>query len=216
MASPLSMAAQIESTTEPMASPVPQSILTTTRLIVRPMHPSDAQSMALHANSPLVAKYMSLAFPHPYTSSSADTWISMNLAKPEQTDFCICERSCPEVVIGGIGLKLGADINSHTAEVGYWVGEQHWGKGYITECLEAFTRWSLVDRRGQGTRITRLWGGVLGGNGASMRCFEKCGYVKEGVLKGHCEKYGEAYDLHLFGITKGDWERRMSNVFNNY
>lgn len=215
-AHPLVMETLLENASQTPDLRLPQPILTTNRLIIRPMYPLDSHSMAASANNPLVAKYMSLAFPHPYTLASANTWIEMNLAKPQQDDFCICEKSSPEVVVGGIGLKPGTDISSHTAEVGYWIGEKYWGKGYTTECLDGFTKWCFSSESREGTKITKLWGGVIGGNGASMRCFEKCGYVKEGILKGHCEKHGEVYDMHLFGMTKTDWENRMSSVFNNY
>jgi [ribosomal protein S5]-alanine N-acetyltransferase len=194
-AHPLVMEAKLEHSSLPADSPLPEPVFTTNRLLVRHMHPSDNHSMSASANSPLVAKFMSLAFPSPYTLESAETWIKMNLVKPQQDAYCICEKSSPDIVIGGIGHKLGADINSHTAEVGYWIGEKYWGKGYTTECLEAFTKWSFLEfARDNGTRLTRLWGGVLTGNGASMRCFEKCGYLPEGVLKGHCEKHGQTYD----------------------
>lgn len=171
--------------------------------------------MAQNANSPLVSKYMSLAFPDPYTLSRADIWINTNAILPHQTNFAIAEKSSPNVVIGGIGLKLGADVNAHTAEIGFWVGVDYWGKGYTTEVLEGFTRWTFQGSGIGGRKLTRLWGGVFSGNVGSMRCFEKCGYNKEGVLKGHCEKNGQVMDTHIFGLTKRDWERRVSDVFNN-
>ena len=172
--------------------------------------------MAQNANDPLIAKNMSLTFPHPYTLESAHVWINMNLALPHQVAFVVCERSSPDVVIGGIGLKPGADVSSHTAEVGYWMGRSYWGKGYTTEVLKSFTKWVFQSWERDGQRIRRLGGNVFSGNVASMRCFEKCGYAKEGVLKGHGEKHGQVYDFHLFGLTKPDWEKRMSEVFNNY
>ncbi|KAH7378773.1 GCN5-related N-acetyltransferase-like protein [Pyrenochaeta sp. MPI-SDFR-AT-0127] len=209
------MGAQLESSTIPPDGPIPQPILTTSRLIIRPMHPQDKTSMAQYANNPIVAKYMSLAFPDPYTLSSAETWITTNLKLPHQNNFGIAEKGSPNVHIGGIGLKPGDDVNAHTAEVGFWVGVDYWGKGYTTEALEAFTRWAFETREIDGKKLTRLWGGVFSGNVASMRCFEKCGYSKEGVLKGHCVKRGEVMDMHVFGMTKGDWEKRISDVFNN-
>lgn len=194
--------------------PLPQPILTTSRLLVRPLHPEDSYAMSLSANSPLVAKHMSLFFPHPYTLAHSEAWIALNAAKSRQEHFGICERCAPDVVIGGIGLKPGADVHLHTAEVGFWVGEKYWGNGYTTEVLEGFTRWTFLHNEIGGKRTTRLWGGVFSGNGASMRCFEKCGYVREGVLKEHCEKHGEVMDLHVFGLTKSDWELRVSGIDN--
>jgi len=168
--------------------------------------------MSLNANSPLVAKYMSLTFPDPYTLSHSEAWIALNIAKANQEHFAICEKSTPEVVIGGIGLKPGTDVSLHTVEIGFWVGAKFWGKGYATEILEGFTRWAFLYNETGGKKTTRLWGGVFSGNGASMRCFEKCGYAAEGVLKGHCEKRGEVMDLHIFGLTKSDWETTVHRI----
>jgi len=200
---------QIEASNTPQDAPLPTPILITSRILIRTLHPKDAASTALNANSPVVAKYMSNQFPHPYTLQSAETWIAMNTPLPIQTNFGICEASDPSNVIGGIGLTIGVDVSSHTAEVGFWVGEKYWGKGYATEVLEAFTQWSFESWEGKdGQRLRRLWGKVFSGNNGSMRCFEKCGYAKEGVLKGHAEKRGEVLDMHLFGLTKADWEAR--------
>ncbi|OAL54922.1 acyl-CoA N-acyltransferase [Pyrenochaeta sp. DS3sAY3a] len=195
-------------------SPLPQPIITTSRLIVRPLHLQDAQSMSTAGNDPLVSKYMTLTFPNPYDLKAANTWINMNLTAPIN-HFGICERSFPDIIIGGIGLKPGADVYAHTAEVGFWIGREYWGKGYTTEVLEAFTRWSFEKWTKDGQRLRRLWGGVVSGNSGSMRVFQKTGYSVEGVMKAHCEKNGEVMDYHLFGMPKGDWERRVSLGFNN-
>lgn len=131
----------------------------------------------------------------------------MNQGRNIHTDLVICEASAPAVVIGGIGLKPGADFMSHAAEVGYWIGEKYWGKGYVTEVLTGFTEYCFESWEGKdGQKLTRLWAGVFGGNGASMRCLEKSGFLKEGVMKGHAKKHGVVYDIHMFGLTKADWE----------
>jgi ribosomal-protein-alanine N-acetyltransferase len=208
-AHPAIVEAQIEASPMPKDAPIPSPILTTARLIVRPYHPQDAPSMAVAGNSTGVAKYMSLAFPSPYNRNDADHWIAMNMAFTHQTNFGIYESSSPDILVGSIGLKLGADIYSHTGELGYWVGEKWWGKGFITEVLTAFTTWSFESFEGKdGQRLRRLWGNVFEGNTGSMRCFEKCGYALEGVMKGHGEKYGQVFDMHVFGLTKADWEAK--------
>ncbi|RMZ70160.1 acetyltransferase [Pyrenophora seminiperda CCB06] len=208
-AHPAAMETQLEATSIPRHQPTPAPIVTTSSLMIRPMRLGDGLSTSLHANDPLINKYMSLSFPNPYTLSSAEAWIRMNMDLPYQKNFVICELSAPDVVIGGIGLTPGADVSVHTAELGFWVGQAYWGKGYMTEVLKAFTIWTFTEWEQNGQKLTRLWGGVMGGNVASMRCFEKCGYVKEGVWKGHCKKGADVMDLHFFGSTKLDWERRM-------
>ncbi|OWY57785.1 acyl-CoA N-acyltransferase [Alternaria alternata] len=199
-----------QSTPTQTSASVPSPIVTTTRLIIRPMHLEDAPNTSLHANDPLIAQYMRNTFPNPYTRSSAEQWINMNLVLPYQHHFVICERSSPDVAIGGIGLKLGMDVYAHTAEVGFWIGKSFWGKGYTTEALEAFTTWSFESYENNGQRLTKLYAGVFSGNVGSMRCFEKNGYALEGVLKGHIVKNGEVKDEHMFGMTKSNWERRMN------
>lgn len=188
-------------------TPIPNPILTTARLIIREYHPQDAKSMSLYGNDALVAKYMHLSFPHPYTIESGETWIGMNIGAAHPCHFAICEASSPDTAIGSIGLKLGADTASHTAELGFWVGQKFWGKGYVTEATKAFTQWAFESFEGKdGQRLRRLFSTVWSGNVGSMRCFEKCGYAPEGIMKGHAEKHGEIWDVHLFGLTKADWE----------
>ena len=194
----------------PEDAPIPEPIITTARLGLRPYHLQDVASMALHADNLVIARYMNLSFPSPYTLESAKTWIEMNPPSPHLCQFGIYELPSPEIVIGSIGLKPGADVKSHTAEVGFWVGEKFWGKGYTTEALEAITKWTFESYVGKdGQMIKKLWGDIFAGNVASMRCFEKCGYSREGIMKGHAEKHGEVSDTHIFGLTKADWEARQ-------
>jgi ribosomal-protein-alanine N-acetyltransferase len=201
------MATSIEASEIPAQAPIPQPIFTTAHLIVRPYHHRDAPSMSLNGNSPAVAKYMNLTFPHPYTLESAHGWIAMNVPLPHQTQFGIFEASSPDICIGSIGLNIGTDVSSHTGEVGFWIGQKHWGKGYMTETLRAFTKWSFESWEGKdGQRLRKLWAKVVEGNDGSMRCFLKCGYAREGVFVGHRERDGEVSDLHMFGLTKVAWE----------
>ncbi|KAG9380395.1 GCN5 N-acetyltransferase [Pyrenophora tritici-repentis] len=210
---PAAMESQLEITNKQKDQTLPSPIMTTSRLIIRPMCLEDAPWTSLHANDPLVTKYMALSFPNPYTLQSAETWIRVNMVRPYQEHFVVCEVSSPDVVIGGIGLKPGVDVSVHTAELGFWIGRAHWGKGYTTEVLRAFTKWTFTNWEKNGQKVTRLWGRVMGGNMASMRCFEKCGYVHEGVWKDHCEKYVEVMDLHFFGLTRSDSEKTMNEGF---
>ena len=219
-AHPAAMEAQLEAQADPKIptavtadSPIPEPLFSTARLIVRPLHPQDAPTMSHQANNPLVSEYMSLTFPSPYTLESASVWINMNLAPPLY-NWGICLSTDPKSVIGGCGLKPGGDIQAHTAEVGFWIGQEFWGKGLITEMLEGLTQWVLTAEeaklagKDKNRRWTRLFGTVVGGNKGSMRCFEKCGYAHEGVLKGAVEKNGLVKDLWVFGLVKGDWEEK--------
>ena len=175
--------------------------------------------MALAANNPAVAKYMTNAFPSPYTLESATTWISMNQTPPF-LNWAICTAAAPDVVIGGCGLKPGADVNACGVEIGFWMGEAHWGKGYMTELLREMVGWVFGTEEGR--RLsgrekgwTRVCGWVMAGNEGSLRVFEKCGFRREGLMRGAAEKWGESIDKVVFGLLKGEWEeerRRRESV----
>lgn len=201
---PGTMAAQVETIPATEDVPLPEPVITTPRLILRPYHRQDAVSMQKYAAPAAITKYMSLAFAHPYTLEHATNWINMNL-KDNLPNYIICEKDSPEICIGGIGLRPGSDVQSHTAELGYWVGVPFWGKGYTTEALQALTDWVFGEK---GDVYRRLWASVVDGNTASIKCLEKCGYTAEGVMKGHVEKHGVVSDLHILGLTRKDWEER--------
>ena len=205
-AHPTTMAAELEQSTTPTSAPLPPMIIKTPRIHLRAMHPQDAPSMAHHAGPASITKYMSLAFAHPYTLAHAQTWIELN-AKDKLDNFVLTLPEDPRETIGGIGAKPGGDAQSHTGEVGYWISEEHAGKGLSTEVLAAYTEWVFTEGvMNDGRRLTRLFANVFSGNTASMRVLEKCGYRAEGVMKGHVEKHGVVYDTHVYGLTKGDWE----------
>ncbi|KAF2641499.1 acyl-CoA N-acyltransferase [Massarina eburnea CBS 473.64] len=195
-------------------SPLPSPILSTTRLIIRPMHPQDAPSLQRAASPPSIAKYMSFAFGNPYSLKHAEDWIATNLTPPLD-HYVLCEKEVPEVVIGGIGSRSSGDVHSHTAEIGYWIGEPWQGLGLMREALSAYTEWCFTAREhaapaieGEGKMLTRLFACVVSGNTGSMKCLEACGYRAEGVMKDHVEKHGVVSDLHWYGLVKSDWEER--------
>lgn len=139
----------------------------------------------------------------------------MNLSPPH-LNWGICLLSSPESVIGGCGLKPGVDVQSHVAEIGFWIGAAFWGKGMMTEVLDGMVEWVFSSEEAEGGKVglregerwTRVWGGVFGANKGSQRCFEKGGFVKEGVLRGAVGKRGREDDLVVFGLLKGEWEER--------
>jgi Acetyltransferase (GNAT) domain len=52
------------------------------------------------------------------------------------TNFCIDVKGA---AAGGIGIRLGQDVHRHTAGLGYWLGEEFWGRWITTEAVAAFT-----------------------------------------------------------------------------
>lgn len=60
------------------------------------------------------------------------------------------------------------------AEISYWLGEDHWGKGYGSRIVSDFTELCL----GKHPEIARLFARVHKENHASRRVLEKAGYCR--------------------------------------
>ena len=86
----------------------------------------DEVALVKYANNYKIWVNVDDIFPYPYTKNDAKNWIESTKQLP-QTNFAIAS---PKEAIGGIGLKLKANIYKGSAEVGYWLGEPYWGQGH--------------------------------------------------------------------------------------
>ncbi|KAJ7348810.1 acyl-CoA N-acyltransferase [Mycena albidolilacea] len=174
----------------------PMPILTLSRSIIRPYHVLDAPSIAREANNPLIAQWMRNLFPDPYTLLDAESWISIATKTLPLRNFAITRPD--GTYVGGIGLKPLADVESRTMEIGYWIGEAHWGAGIMTEAVIAFSRWSFETI----PELLRLEAGIFGGNEGSMAVLRKAGYTFEGRRRNAVFKNGKVLDFHMFALLR--------------
>lgn len=79
---------------------------------------------------------------------------------------------CDGVVAGSVESFMRGDVR----EVGYWLGQEFWGRGIATRALRSFLR--IETRR-------PLYAGVAKHNAGSIRVLEKCGFVPSHEEGGH-------------------------------
>ncbi len=153
---------------------------------LRPFRASDAASLARHANNPKVAMNLRDRFPSPYTIEDARGWIAFAESTDRRLHLAIAvnDEAC-----GGIGVELEDDVNRLSGEIGYWLSEEHWGKGIGTAALKAMTEHAFAT-----FEICRLFAPVYERNRASARVLEKAGYVLEARLKKAVIKGGVVMD----------------------
>jgi len=162
---------------------------------IRGWKKGDEISLQKHANSPKISRYLLDRFPSPYTRDDAIWWVKTLIDQPEPfLNFAITIKGR---VVGGIGLEPRDDVYRKTALLGYWLGEEFWGKGIITEAVKLITKYAF-----ENLDLIRIQAGVLSKNPASMRVLEKAGYVKEGVSRNAVIKGGEVMDEHVYAIIK--------------
>ena len=73
---------------------------------------------------------------------------------------------------------IGCRVREHAADIGYVIGRNHWGRGYVTEAAKAMVDWAIhLDS------IYRVWAVCDVENIASSRVLEKVGMQREGILR---------------------------------
>jgi len=169
-------------------------ILQTERLILRPPELADAPAVQRLAGAREVA-LNTLMIPHPYPDGAAEAWIQKN-PNENEVRFAIAPRESGELA-GVIGLVVNRD--HARGEIGYWIGVPYWGRGYATEAGRAVLRHAFEE-----IGLNRIYAEVFSRNPASARVLQKLGMRHEGTHRAHIVKWGEAVDVEMYGILRGD------------
>ena len=164
------------------------------KCIVRPWTAADAESLQRHANNRNVSIHLRDRFPFPYELQHATTFLGWIGKQPAPTVWAI---EVEGEAAGGIGIELHGDVERVSAEIGYWLGERFWGRGIVTEALQAVTAEAFKQ-----FEITRLYALPFADHVASVRVLEKAGYVKEGHLRQSAIKAGKIRDQFLYASYK--------------
>jgi RimJ/RimL family protein N-acetyltransferase len=167
--------------------------------VIRPWQAGDLAALVENANSLAVWRNLRDAFPHPYTKQDGRDWLARVLGEDPPHSFAI---EADGKAVGAIGLHPGQDVERVSAEVGYWVGERHWGRGLATAALVALTSHAF-----RTLPLNRLFALPFARNAPSLRVLEKAGYRREGLLCGSAEKEGQLLDQVLFAVTREEWKR---------
>jgi [ribosomal protein S5]-alanine N-acetyltransferase len=162
--------------------------------VIREWAPSDKAALVRFANNRNIWLNLGHVFPHPYTDADADAWFSLLAGMPEPTMWAI---EVDGLAVGSIGVRLGEGIYIQSAEFGYWLAEPYWGRGIMTEAVKAVSRYAM--RRFD---LVRLESPVFEWNPASMRVLEKCGFIREGVLRASAVKDGQLIDRVLYALVR--------------
>lgn len=161
---------------------------------LRPWNINDLESLVKNANNPNIAKFMTDGFPHPYTKEKGISFIEMATKDNPIHIFAI---EIDGKSVGGIGIHPQQDIMKKNAELGYWLGEEYWGKcivsGAIKQMLDfAFTTYD----------INRVYARPFGTNIASQKVLEKTGFKLEARFEKVIFKNGEYLDELVYAIRK--------------
>ena len=165
-----------------------------TKSLLRPWRSGDELSLLNHANNRKIWENVRDHFPHPYTLPDAERWIFHASTNLQDTVFAIIVNGN---AVGSIGLIAKEDVYRKSMEIGYWLGEEFWGKGIITEAIGAITAYGFSK-----FDIVRIYADVFEWNAASARVLEKNGFTFEARLKKAIVKNGRIGDVLMYAKTK--------------
>lgn len=161
---------------------------------VRPWRTSDLESLVAHANNRNIAAWLRDRFPHPYTHEAGAAWLQNAANENPITTFAIAVDGA---AAGGVGFILGSDVERCSAEIGYWLGERHWGRGIATDAVRVVTAHAFASHG-----LTRVFAVPFTDNIASCRVLEKAGFVREGILRRSAIKAGVVRDQAMYAIVR--------------
>jgi RimJ/RimL family protein N-acetyltransferase len=116
----------------------------------------------------------------------------------EQVSFALVEPLDDGVVLGGASLNE-VDLACGRAAVGYWLAPQTRGRGVASHTVRLLAHWAFADL---GLARVELTCGP--DNRASQRVAERCGFVREGVLRSHMPFKGGRRDTVMFSLLSGE------------
>lgn len=155
---------------------------------------SDKPSLIKHANNKKIAMYLRNGFTYPYTEKTADFFLGLIRDNPDHPLFAIVVEG---EAIGGVGLHPQKDIYCKNAEIGYWISEEYWGQGIMTNAIKEILDygWKYLD-------IDRVVAIIFGTNIGSIKVVEKCGFELEATLSKTIYKFGLYEDELIYGIRR--------------
>ncbi|WOX56413.1 MULTISPECIES: GNAT family N-acetyltransferase [unclassified Methanoculleus] len=172
-----------------------QPTLATDRLLLRSFTLADA-----HAVQRLCGDYAVAAttlLPYPYPDGLAEVWITSICGGIERGDAAAFAVTLAGkgTLIGGVRLRIDAD--HARGELGFWVAQPCWSRGYATEAVRA-----VIDYGFCVLGLHRIYAMHFSRNPASGRVMEKCGMVHEGCFREHVRKWSVYEDVDLWGIVR--------------
>jgi [ribosomal protein S5]-alanine N-acetyltransferase len=177
-------------------------VLETKRLRLRRFVLEDADEVTRLANNWDVARMLG-RMPYPYVIDHAKDFLARIATDTEsKTDF-VFAFTTGGPIMGAIGLHLR---DGGAFELGYWLGEPYWGKGYATEAADRLVQFAFTD-----LDTEKLTAGHFYDNPASGRVLRKVGFRYTGDGFRECLARGGKVLCHEMDMLREDWRARRTH-----
>ncbi|MDQ6627638.1 MAG: GNAT family N-acetyltransferase [Pseudomonadota bacterium] len=162
-------------------------------------HPLVSLRPIVDADLPVWYDYLSLSLVFEHTSWNLSSWQDLAPyvwsadARTESSllRLAIALRSSGQLV-GTIGFHSVSPQN-RSAELAYDLSPSLWGRGIATDACRTMVDWGHAS-----AGLLRIQATALESNWRSAAVLQRCGFVREGLLRSYRMVRGRAGDFHMF------------------
>lgn len=180
-------------------------VLETARLRLRPFELADVPALFELARNPNVSRF-TLWDAHRTIDDSrmfVEDYARGRYLEGVPEPYAIVLKSTGELV-GAAGCRW-ASQNDRCMELGYWIAEPFWGRGFAAEAARRLVAYVFAE-----FPVERVQAHFMEGNDASGRVLEKAGLRFEGVRRRALFHRGRFWDLHFYAALRGEGSDRPS------
>lgn len=164
--------------------------------IIRQWRESDAADLAAALSNKKVQDNLRDGLPYPYTEKDGLDFINAMLSADPNDTFAFAV-TVDDKAIGSIGVFRQGNIHRLTAELGYYIAQEYWGNGIMTEAVRQICEYVFKN-----SDIIRIYAEPFAYNEASCRVLEKAGFQFEGVLRSNAIKNNKVLDMKMYSLIK--------------
>lgn len=169
------------------------------KIRLREYRKEDVKQAQEYINDSEVKKLLQPGIPYLYTYEDEQRWFESLSATKDQYSFAI-ETLEDSKYIGGCGINK-IDWKNSIAVVGIFIGDKaYWGKGYGTDAMKV-----LINFIFEQMNINKIKLNVYDFNKRAVRSYEKCGFMKEGILRQELFRDGKYNDEIVMGLLREDY-----------
>ena len=157
---------------------------------------TDAKDIAVALSNKKIQDNLRDGLPYPYSEQDGIDFISSMLSANEDETFAFA-ITLDDKAIGSIAVFRQQNIHRQTAEMGYYIAEEYWGKGIMTDAVKQICEYVFKN-----SDILRIYAEPFAYNIGSCRVLEKTGFQYEGTLRNNAVKNGKVIDMKMYSLLR--------------
>lgn len=157
---------------------------------------TDAKDIAVALSNKKIQDNLRDGLPYPYSEQDGVDYISSMLSANANETFAFA-ITLDDKAIGSIGVFRQQNIHRQTAEMGYYIAEEYWGKGIMTDAVKQICKYVFKN-----SDILRIYAEPFAYNAGSCRVLEKAGFQYEGTLRNNAVKNGKVIDMKMYSLLR--------------